>query len=73
MIAVWARILALVTPALLVSSRYALGLYGLRLYLIVSALAVPIALLWQTGSLYAQVIVVAPERPDTVRVFRELQ
>jgi signal transduction histidine kinase len=56
MIAVWARILALVTPALLVSSRYALGVYGLRLYLIVSALAVPIALLWQTGSLYAQVI-----------------
>lgn len=56
MIAICASILALVTPAMLVSSRYALGIYGLRLYLIVSAVAVPWALLWHTGSLYAQVV-----------------
>jgi signal transduction histidine kinase len=56
MIAICASILALVTPALLVSSRYALGVYGIRLYLIVSAIAVPMALLWHTGTLYAQVI-----------------
>jgi signal transduction histidine kinase len=56
MIAVCARILALVTPALLISSRYTLGVYGIRLYLIVSAVAVLVALLWQTGSLYAQLV-----------------
>ena len=56
MIAVCASILALVTPALLISSRYTLGVYGIRVYLIVSAVAVLIALLWQTGSLYAQLV-----------------
>jgi C4-dicarboxylate-specific signal transduction histidine kinase len=56
MIAICARVLALVTPALLISSRYTLGVYGIRLYLIVSAVAVLIALLWQTGSLYAQLV-----------------